>query len=245
MPGDDALEVLIATKAFALPTRTSHIVLRDIHFTALPGQVVALLGRSGSGKSTLLRIVLGLDTVFEGRVRMPPGRLGVVFQDPRLLPWLTVADNLRLVLVDGAAKTRIEEMLELVGVADAANHLPSELSLGMARRVALARALAVDPNVLVLDEPFASLDRQLGTMLVAKVAERTRRTGCIMLFATHDLDHALMVADRICVLGGHPTTLKADVAVPAQRNAGTIERLRTELVAQFRFLGSEETAQPL
>jgi ABC-type nitrate/sulfonate/bicarbonate transport system ATPase subunit len=154
MPGDAALELLIEAKAFTSPAGLRHVILQDIGLTVPPGQIVALLGRSGGGKSTLLRIALGLDTAFEGHVRRPSGRLGVVFQEPRLLPWMTVGQNLRLV-APGITASRIGDLLELAGVAGTDNHLPSELSLGMARRVALARALAVDPNMLVLDEPFA------------------------------------------------------------------------------------------
>jgi len=244
VPGDTALDLLIKAKAFPSPTGLPHLVLRDIRLTVLPGQIVALLGRSGGGKSTLLRIALGLDSVFEGHVHRPPGRIGVVFQDPRLLPWLTVADNLRLVVKDRIPASRIEHLLELAGVAGVAHHLPADLSLGMARRVALARALAVDPNLLVLDEPFASLDRQLAAELAAKVAEIARRTGSIVLIATHELEHALAIADRICVLVGRPATLAADVAVPQQDTADAIGRLRTDLLTRFRFLGTEETTQP-
>ncbi len=169
--------MLIRAKAFTSPAGPRHLVLRDIRLTIPTGQIVALLGRSGCGKSTLLRIALGLDTAFEGHVHRQPGHLGVVFQDPRLLPWLTVADNLRLVVPDRIPASRIEYLLELAGVAGVAHHLPAQLSLGMARRVALARALAVDPNLLVLDEPFASLDRQLAGELAAKIGDIARRTG--------------------------------------------------------------------
>jgi ABC-type nitrate/sulfonate/bicarbonate transport system ATPase subunit len=243
MPGDAALELLIEAKAFTSPAGLRHVILHDIGLTVPPGQIVALLGRSGGGKSTLLRIAVGLDTAFEGHVRRPPGRLGVVFQEPRLLPWLTVADNLRLV-VPGITVSRINDLLELVGVAGSGHHLPSEVSLGMARRVALARALAVDPNMLVLDEPFASLDRQLGTSLAAKVADLARRAGSIAMVATHELEHALAIADRICVLAGRPARLEADIAIPDRGDATAIGYLRINLLDRFPFLGSKRTAHP-
>src|ERR1700712_4943993 len=146
MPGDAALEVRVVAKAFVAPSGTSQSILHDVHLSAGAGEVIALLGRSGIGKSTLLRIVLGLDTDFQGQVRTPDGPVGVVFQDPRLLPWLTVADNLRLVMGGQGAPSHptpshIEALLERAGVPGVAARLPSELSLGMARRVALARAL--------------------------------------------------------------------------------------------------------
>ncbi len=243
MPGDAALELLIESKAFVSPAGLRHIILHDIGLTVPPGQIVALLGRSGGGKSTLLRIASGLDTAFEGHVRRPPGRLGVVFQEPRLLPWLTVADNLRLV-VPGIMPLRIDDLLELVGVPGVGHHLPSELSLGMARRVALARALATDPHLLVLDEPFASLDRQLGTTLAAKVADLARRAGSIVVVATHELEHALAIADRICVLAGRPARMEADITIPDRSDAASIASLRTNLLDRFAFLGSKRVAHP-
>ncbi len=244
MPGGAALDVLITEKTFTSPAGIRHVVLRNIRLTAFPGQVIALLGRSGIGKSTLLRIVLGLDGAFEGKVRVPAGRVGVVFQEPRLLPWLTVEDNLRLVMQGAVADARIENLLEQVGIAGVARQRPSELSLGMARRVALARALAVEPNLLVLDEPFASLDRQLGATLVKRVADRTRSEGGLMLFATHELEHALTVADSICILAGQPATLESGMVAQDRNDGVAIARLRADLLERFPFLGSEEMAHP-
>jgi ABC-type nitrate/sulfonate/bicarbonate transport system ATPase subunit len=238
MPGVGGIDLSIAVKRVPTPNGAERTVLRDVRLAAGPGQIVALLGRSGVGKTTLLRIVLGLDTQFEGRVRVPDGRAGVVFQDPTLLPWLSVADNLRLVM-GNPSPARIEAELAAMEVAGAAGHLPSELSLGMARRVALARALSVDPALLVLDEPFASLDPRLGATLAERVATRARKVGSTVLLATHDLAHALAVADRICVLAGFPATLAADVAVP-ERRPDAIERLRADLVDRFAFLAATE-----
>jgi NitT/TauT family transport system ATP-binding protein len=240
MPGDSALELRIDAKTFAVPGRVPHAVLRDVAFTAVPGEILALLGRSGSGKSTVLRIALGLDRDFIGRVRMPPGRVGVVFQEPRLLPWLTLTENLRLVVTDGVPAPDIGDLFDTVGLPGIADRLPSELSLGMARRVALARALAVDPDTLVLDEPFASLDRRLGADLAARVADRARRRRAIVLLATHELDHALAIADRILVLSGHPATLAANEAVPDRAaDPGGVDALRDTLLERFAFLGTD------
>jgi ABC-type nitrate/sulfonate/bicarbonate transport system ATPase subunit len=188
-----------------------------------------------------LRIVLGLDTEFDGEVRTPTGPTGVVFQDPRLLPWLTVADNLRLVMAQRAPGARIEALLECAGIAGVAEHLPSELSLGMARRVALGRALAVDPVLLVLDEPFASLDPQLGATLANRVADHARRAGCVVLLATHELDHAIAIADRIFVMTGPPATATA-VTVPDRSDPDAVAHLRAGLLNRFSFLGSTEAS---
>lgn len=239
LPAQTAIDVHIVAKAFASPEGAIHTILQNIHLAAAPGEVVALLGPSGIGKTTLLRIILGLDTAFDGRVQTRAGPVGVVFQDPRLLPWLTVADNLRLVMTSQTTRaipSHINTLLERAGVPGIADRRPAELSLGMARRVALARALAVDPVLLVLDEPFASLDVQLGSVLAARVADDARRAGCTVLMATHELDHALAVADRICVLAGRPATLAATVAVPAPGDLPSIARLRATLLQQFSFL---------
>ena len=213
---------------------TAHPVLHDIAFTAAPGSVVALFGPSGTGKTTTLRIVMGLDTDFEGRVAKLPGRLGAMFQEPRLAPWLTVADNLRLVVTEGVKPPDIAALLAEVGLPGAERRLPRELSLGMARRAALARALAVSPAVLVLDEPFASLDPQLAGSLAAVIRGRASRTGTAVLLSTHDLDPVFAIADRILVLSGHPATLAGDLALPAE--PAERQRARAELLAAFPFL---------
>jgi len=133
-------------------------------------------------------------------VHRPAGRIGAVFQEPRLLPWLSVGENLRLVQPN-LKDPDIADLLRLAGLEAIAELMPSSLSLGMARRVALARALAVRPSLLVMDEPFASLDPLLSGRLSRSIASHARQIGATLLMATHDLDQALAVADRILVLG--------------------------------------------
>lgn len=207
-------------------------VLREVAFEAMPGEILTLFGPSGTGKTTTLRIVLGLDRDFTGSVRRPPGRVGAVFQEPLLLPWLTVAGNIRLVALPGDPAPDVDALLDEVGLPGAGGRMPRELSLGMARRAALARALAVSPGLLVLDEPFASLDAGLGAQLARVVAERARRDGTLVLLATHDLDQALAIAGRVLVLSGQPATLAADLAV----RRGDVAGLRGELHQRFPFL---------
>jgi len=240
MRGEAMLEVRLQTKSFTSPDHgTGPPVLRDIAFCALPGEVLAVLGHSGIGKSTLLRICIGLDRDFVGSVRLPPGKLGVMFQEPRLLPWLTVEENLRLVQPVLDVSMLLEEVL-LPGVEKV---LPSALSIGMARRVALARALAVNPDTLVLDEPLASLDRSIAAALGARIADRALRHGVLVILSTHDLDQALAMASRILVLADNPATLSADVVVPARDAAGETSRLREHLLTKFTFLSSQEMAR--
>lgn len=233
MHGADALAVAIAGKSY-----DRRAVLEEVRFTIRAREVVALFGPSGTGKSTTLRIALGLDRDFVGSVRRGPGRVGVMFQEPRLLPWLTLAENIRLVATDGAPPPDIEALLASVGLADGAWLLPRALSLGMARRAALARALAVAPALLVLDEPFASLDPALAASLAARVAFEAREHDAAVLIATHGLDQALTIADRVLVLHGSPARLEADLAVAGNGNGA----VRARLLAQFPFLGAEESA---
>jgi ABC-type nitrate/sulfonate/bicarbonate transport system ATPase subunit len=236
--GKPMFDVRIERKIFVSADGTQRQVLRDIAFSIAHGEVIALLGASGTGKSTTLRILLGLDDAFDGEIRHDSGRAGVMFQEPRLLPWLTVAENLRLVVTDDMPPPDIPALLEMVRLPNAAGLYPRQLSLGMARRAALARALAVSPEVLVLDEPFASLDAQLAAALADVVGRWTRETGAAVLLATHDLTQALQLASRALVLAGLPATLAADETVPSGCDGATRSALQAKLVSQFSFFRS-------
>jgi ABC-type nitrate/sulfonate/bicarbonate transport system ATPase subunit len=232
------LEVKIRAKEFRSSRGDTRQILRDVAFAAAPGEVLALLGPSGIGKSTILRVTLGLDRDFEGSVQLPPGRLGVMFQEPRLLPWLSVEDNLRLVLPANGPAPDIGALLSEVLLPPIPNLLPSALSLGMARRVALARALVVDPAILVLDEPFASLDQSLATTLGVRIVDRVRRRGTLVLLSTHDIDQALAMSTRMLIIAGEPASLVEDIAVPRRDDDATANAgLRHSLLSRFGFLG--------
>ncbi|HEV7965318.1 MAG TPA: ABC transporter ATP-binding protein [Actinoplanes sp.] len=184
-------------------------VLDGVDLSIAPGEVVALLGGSGSGKSTLLRILAGLDPEATGEIIVPREH-AVVFQEHRLLPWKRVIDNVRLG-VSGPASRGLAALSE-VGLADRARSWPAELSGGQAQRVAFARALAREPRVLLLDEPFGALDALTRLKMQELFGRLRSRHGFAALLVTHDVDEALLLADRALVLDGG--RIVDDLAVP-------------------------------
>lgn len=178
------------------------------------GSVVAVGGPSGIGKSTLLRILAGVDRDFDGYVDIngTPAHLcpapGFVTQDARLLPWLTVAGNLRAV-APSLSQPELDELLNRVGLAGADQLFPHQLSGGMQRRVAFARALAVSPSLLLLDEPFVSLDPSLSQQMVSLLQDVIRTTGPTVVLVTHVIEDALRLADKVVMLSGRPARVLA------------------------------------
>ncbi|EGV33381.1 Taurine-transporting ATPase [Thiorhodococcus drewsii AZ1] len=242
------VEVEIARKCFADPeSHRPRIVLEDLGFALRAAEVVAVVGPSGCGKTTLLQLIAGLDRDFEGRVAWAdtrseqPPRLGYVFQNPRLLPWLTLRKNIELVLNERAHPRRqVDDLLALTGLSGFAELHANRLSVGMQRRAALARAFAVQPQLLLMDEPFVSLDaptaQQLRRLLI-QIWDRTRPT---ILFVTHDLREATMLADRILCLSSNPARLIAEIPVGIPRterlNETATERRHTEIRSRFERL---------
>ena len=206
-------------------------VLADLSLRVAAGEVVAVAGRSGTGKTTLLRVIAGRVRPERGTVRVLGGtpadarrakRIGLVAQDALLHPWLTVLGNVELPLrvntdADSRAEIEPREWLERVGLGGAARRYPHELSGGMRQRVALARALVTAPDVLLMDEPLASLDELTREDLRGEVMDLWAATCCSVLYVTHDLDEAVVLADRVVVLGGRPARVVGEVAVPVAR----------------------------
>src|SRR5262252_838013 len=205
-------------------------------FTLKSGTVGALVGPSGCGKTTLLRIITGLDTDYTGTVHLPAhGKLGMVFQEPRLLPWRTVDQNVRLGAPE-ATDSDLDVLFGVLGLAAHRHHFPGELSLGQARRVALARAFAVKPDLLVLDEPFVSLDDALPERLRDALAALVTSRRVTTLLVTHNIDEAVGLADRLFLLSSSPTRVVAEVPIARPRGSqSAIERaeIRAEIARRL------------
>jgi NitT/TauT family transport system ATP-binding protein len=203
--------------------------LRDITFSMHEGEFVSLLGPSGCGKSTLLMMVGGLESITGGTIQLggsavtgPRPETGIIFQDPMLLPWKTAFDNV-LFPIDMMRKPRAQytgranELLEMMSLGDAGARKPAQLSGGMRQRVAICRALIGDPAIMLMDEPFSALDaitRDEMNVLLLDLWERYHKTA---LFVTHSIREAVLLSDRVLVMGGTPATIVEDVAIPFAR----------------------------
>jgi sulfonate transport system ATP-binding protein len=192
------------------------VVLDGVDLTVAPGEVVALLGGSGSGKSTLLRALAGLDPVASGDIRVP-ARHAVVFQEHRLLPWKRVIDNVALGVTGADVPRRAAEALTEVGLGDRGRAWPAELSGGQAQRVAVARALVREPELLLLDEPFGALDALTRLRMQELFGRLRARHGFGALLVTHDVDEAVLLADRCLVLENGRIADDIDVPMPHPR----------------------------
>jgi len=221
------LEARVARKSFRTASGQSVSVLANLSFALEEGETGALIGPSGCGKSTLMRILAGLDRDFEGSVHLPiHGRVGMVFQEPRLLPWRSVEDNVRLA-APNISETEVAALFAALGLSDHRTHFPGELSVGLARRTALARAFAVRPTLLLLDEPFVSLDAPLARQLQRDLARLVESRGMITVLVTHDIDEAIALADRIFVLSARPAHVVGEIEVETPRAAMTDEARKT------------------
>jgi ABC-type nitrate/sulfonate/bicarbonate transport system ATPase subunit len=199
--------------------RNGRVILQDLRFSLGAGEIVALVGPSGCGKTTLLRIIGGLDPEYEGCITGSPGTIGTVFQEPRLLPWRTVRQNIALTNPPDPAAA--DALLDALGLSGLQELWPGTLSLGMARRVAIARAFAIQPGLVLLDEPFVSLDPETAERSRAVLVEAWRLRRCAALLVTHDMAEAASLADRILTLSTSPAQVVAEFAIPeADRRQG-------------------------
>lgn len=224
-------------------------VLADVSLNIQQGEFVSIVGSSGCGKSTLLRMVLGLDTQYQGAITLngqpitgPGLDRGIVFQDHRLFPWLTVEQNIAVGLKNAPLseeekKNRIAQHLELVGLQSFARAWPHEISGGMAQRVAIARALVNRPRVLLLDEPLGALDAFTRQRLQGELQSLWQREKITMILVTHDVDEAVWLSDNVVVMEANPGRIKRIVPVdlprPRNRSQGDFLAVRDDILQDF------------
>jgi ABC-type nitrate/sulfonate/bicarbonate transport system ATPase subunit len=224
-------------------------VLRNLHLDIRGGEALAIVGPSGCGKTTLLRILGGLDTPDTGEVLIdghPVQGVGteraIIFQEPRLLPWLTVLGNVSFGLTvrgltEAEAQARARHYIRLVGLAEFETAYPRQLSGGMAQRVGIARALTVQPEILLLDEPLGALDAMTKLTMQEELARIWREEKVTMVLVTHDLEEAIYLADRVLVLpkdkGVGQRLIDIDLPRPRDRSEGRFVTMRKRLMAEF------------
>ena len=218
-----------------------HQAIANLKLSLASNEFICLVGPSGCGKTTLLNIIAGLDSDFQGDIslghRHKKPKIGYVFQNPRLLPWRTVRENITLALPEDHSPQTVDALLDIMQLTDAQNVYPERLSLGMSRRVSIIRAFAVDPDILLMDEPFVSLDaptaRQVRNLLVKLWKQRPHT----VLFVTHDLREAIALADRLIFLSAPPMTVISEIIVPIPRNKrddeGLVESFRQKLLEDY------------
>ena len=210
--------------------RSTVTALRDISLEVGRGELVCVLGASGCGKSTLLSLIAGLDAVSAGRIETPVARPALMFQEPALLPWLTVRRNVELPLrirgVDDAERrVTVNRLLAMVQLSDFADSRPHELSGGMRQRAALARSLAQDSELLLMDEPFAALDAITRDALHDDLSRIWSETGSTIIFVTHNVREAVRLGDRVVLMGSRPGHVARvwDIDIPRPRELDQLE----------------------
>ncbi len=230
------LDLHVRNKSFADRT-----VLHDVTLQIQAGEIVSLVGKSGCGKSTLLRLIAGLDRQFSGEISLNGKKLdgitqdiGLIFQEPRLLPWLTVAENVGFNSNDKNIniRVRIENLLHEVGLSDAIDYLPKNLSGGMAQRAAIARGLFNQPRLLLLDEPFSAVDAFTRMRLQDLLTTLARQHDFAVLLVTHDIDEAAYLSDRVLTMGDGNIIDETPVALarPRSRHALELTQARDDIL---------------
>jgi len=229
------IQININNKTYPTATKPS---IANLQLSLNSNEFICLVGPSGCGKTTLLNIIAGLDNDYDGEILVgqqhTPPKIGYIFQNPRLLPWRTVRENIELALGEHQSPDVIDALLEVMQLTQAQHVYPERLSLGMSRRVSIIRAFAIDPEVLLMDEPFVSLDaptaRQVRELLVKLWQQRPHT----VLFVTHDLREAIALADRLIFLSASPMQAVSEIIVPIARsergNELAIESFRQQLL---------------
>ena len=234
------INIEIKKKIFPLKTQnkqSQNLIFKNLNFTIKKGQFVSFFGPSGCGKTTLLNIISGLDKDFDGSVQTyndaTNSNISYMFQAPRLFPWLTAIENIKYPIKKRKNCEKIAfELIKKIGLEKYKNQYPNKLSGGMQRRIALARAFAPNPDILLLDEPFISIDKKVSNLLRKLLVKLWKKYKPIIVFVTHDLDEAIELADRICFLSNLPSKILLDYEINLRRprnqdskNFKTLKRL--------------------
>ncbi len=237
------------SKIYSRPKKADHIVLKDVSFSIEAGDFVVILGESGCGKTTLLNLLAGLELPTSGAIHVDgqeikgihPSR-SILFQQPALIPWLNVKENVAYGCeIRGDIKKldyRVNQFLEIMGLAGFSQSKPSQLSLGMAQRVCLARALVGHPRALLLDEPFASLDTFTQAHIQEELVNLWLSEQFTAVFVTHDIDEAIRLGNKIILLGGEPANItdifEINEDYPRDRNHKRFKEIRVKILERFK-----------
>lgn len=233
------IQINIHSKTYpAVGQAGHHQAITDLKLSLKSNEFVCLVGPSGCGKTTLLNIVADLDNDYDGEILVGQQhthpKIGYVFQNPRLLPWRTVRENIELALDDHQASDSIDALLEVMQLTQSQHVYPERLSLGMSRRVSIIRAFAVDPDVLLMDEPFVSLDAPTARQVRGLLLKLWQQRPHTVLFVTHDLREAIALADRLIFLSAAPMRVVSEIVVPIARserhNEIAVESFRQQLI---------------
>ncbi len=232
------MQIDIKNKTYITPNLQQHTAISNLNLTLKKDQFVCLVGPSGCGKTTLLNIIANLDNDYDGEIHLDqiqsPPTIGYIFQNPRLLPWRTVRENIELVLNNHQSRKFIDSLLESMQLTDHQHAYPEHLSLGMSRRVSIIRAFAVNPDILLMDEPFVSLDSPTARQVRNSLLKLWQQRPHTILFVTHDLREAITLADRLIFLSTPPMSVisEIDVTIPRKErhNEDAIENFRQQLL---------------
>jgi NitT/TauT family transport system ATP-binding protein len=241
-PDDTFVTLQRVTKVFG-SGRRSFTALQDVSLEVARGEFVCVLGTSGCGKSTLLSVIAGLDHATSGTIEIADGRPAIMFQDPGLLPWLTVRRNVELPMRihkvgTGQRDETVNRLLAMVGLIDFAERRPHQLSGGMRQRCALARALAQDSELLLMDEPFAALDAITRDQLHDDLNRIWQETGKTIIFVTHNVREAVRLGDRVVLMTPRPGRVDqiwdVDITRPRELDSSEVAGLATEITSRLR-----------
>jgi len=227
------IHIDIKNKTYTTADSQQHTAIADLKLTLTENKFVCLVGPSGCGKTTLLNIIANLDAQYEGEISLGQNHkqpsIGYIFQNPRLLPWRTVRENIELALDSPQAKI-IDSLLEVMQLTHIQHKYPEHLSLGMSRRISIIRAFAINPDILLMDEPFVSLDAPTARQVRGLLMQLWQQRPHTILFVTHDLREAIALADRLVFLSASPMSVVSEVEVTIPRD----DRNNELLVEDFR-----------